>query len=283
MAGRLRVTVLFVILVVAAGFGRSAVDRMAAGEESREETLLYLPNGKYLKAMSLGHSNLLADVMYLWAIQYYSDYERQHRHRYVEHVFRDVITELDPHYVDAYWLGALILIIENEQLEAGIRLLELGAERNPDKWILPYLAAWECYHAGQYARAGAFFEQASRVPGAPGVVRRMRAGMIGHAGDWREALAAWRGILEDPSSDSLSVKIARRKVRELQTRVDIAMLEDAVERFRNDNGRPPSRLEELVGGSYIGHLPLDADGRAYVYEPRTGRVSSPADRVLGGN
>jgi tetratricopeptide (TPR) repeat protein len=282
MAGRLRVAALVGILVLAAGLGRSAVDRIA-GDHSREESLLYLPNGKYLKVMSLGHANLLADVMYLWAIQYYSDYEREHRHRYVEHVFRDVITELDPHYVDAYWLGALILIVESEQFEAGIRLLELGADRNPDKWILPYLAAWECYHAGRYERAAAYFERASRVPGAPGVVRRMRAGMIGQAGDQHEALGAWREILEDPSSDPLSRKIARRKVRELQTKVDVAMLEAAVERFRNDNGNLPSRLEELLRGSYIPQLPLDADGRPYVYEPRTGRVSSRADRLLGGN
>jgi tetratricopeptide (TPR) repeat protein len=264
-----------------AGLSRGALDRIAASERASEE-LLYLPNGKHLRIMSLGHSSLLADLIYLWSIQYYSDYERQQRQRYVQHVFSEVITELDPHYVDAYWLGALILIIENGDLDAGIRLLDKGAERNPDKWILPYLAGWECYHAKEYDRATGYFEKASRIDAAPTVVRRMRAGLTARTGDLSDALVTWREILEDPTSDALSVKIARRKVRELETRVDVRNLQGAVGRFRNDNGRWPLRLEELVERFYIRDLPRDPDGHAYLYDAKSGRVFSPAGRVLGG-
>jgi tetratricopeptide (TPR) repeat protein len=278
---RLLVVALTLVLACVAGFARAALDRLAAREPT-DEKLLYLPNGKHLKIMSLGHANLVADLLYLWAIQYYSDYERKQRHRYVEHVFADVITELDPHYVDAYWLGALILIVETGDLDAGIGLLEKGAARNPDKWILPYLAGWECYHAKRYECATGYFERASRIPEAPTVVQRMRAGMVARQGDVSQALAAWRGILQDPKSDPLSIKIARRKVRELQTRRDVATLQQAAARFRNDNGRWPLRLEELITRSYIRELPRDPDGRAYLYDTRTGAVFSPAGRLLGG-
>jgi len=279
--GRLSVAALILALAGVAGLSRSALDRMAPGDTA-DEPLLYLPNGRHLKVMSLGHANLLADVIYLWAIQYYSNYERDQRNLYVEHVFDDVITELDPHYLDAYWLGALILIIEMEEVDAGIALLEKGADRNPDEWILPYLAGWECYHAGRYERAEVFFERASQIPGAPGVVRRMRAGMMTKTGEVAEALAAWKGIHQDPATDPLTVKIAGRKVRELQARVDIDTLQRAAERFRDDNGRWPQTLEELAAGFYIRDLPRDPDGRAYRYDAATGRVSSPASRVLGG-
>jgi tetratricopeptide (TPR) repeat protein len=281
MLRRLLVVALILALACMAAFARGVLDRLAE-EGSRDEQLLYLPNGKHLKVMSLGHANLVADLMYLWAIQYYSDYEREQRHQYVEHVFANVITELDPHYVDAYWLGALILIVETGQLDAGIGLLDKGARRNPDKWILPYLAGWECYHAKRYECATDYFERASRVVDAPTVVRRMRAGLIARQGDVGQALVSWREILQDPKSDPLSIKIAKRKVRELQTKFDVARLQDATARFRNDNGRWPQRLEELVARSYIRELPRDPDGRAYLYDARTGAVSSPAGRLLGG-
>ncbi len=48
-----------------------ALERLAPAE-NRAEQLLYLPNGKHLRLVSLGHAPLLADLIYLWAIQYYS-------------------------------------------------------------------------------------------------------------------------------------------------------------------------------------------------------------------
>jgi tetratricopeptide (TPR) repeat protein len=273
---------LVVALAGIAGAARSGLDRRARSASPVEE-LLYLPSGKHLRLMSLGHPTLLADVLYLWAIQYYSDYERGDRQRWVRHVFDDVITELDPRYVDAYWMGALILVLEFQDVDAGVALLAKGTDRNPEEWILPYLAAWECYHAGRLDQATAFFERASRVPGAPTAVRRMRASIVAQQGDLEDALATWSSILEDPQSDARSVRIATRKVRELRTRADVERLERAVEQFRIDNGRRPATLEDLVAQSYVRSLPRDPDDHAYHYDVSTGRVFSPAGRALGGD
>ena len=281
MARRLLVGLLVVTLASLAVITRATLDRMTPASSTNE--LLYLPDGQHLKLMSLGHEMLLADMIYLWAIQYYSNYEREQRHRWVEHVFGNVITELDPRYIDAYWLGALILSLEVGDVEAAVGLLEKGASRNPDDWVLPYLAAWELYHAKRYAEAAVYFQRASTKPGAPTAVRRMRAGLTAKSGDQRDALAMWRSIKEDPASDALSVRIATRKVRELQTRVDVQLLQEAVGRFRIDNGRWPETLEELVRRSYLGHLPLDPDDNAYLFDTSTGRVGSPTGLALGGN
>jgi len=85
-------TALFVLvcMTTAAVSGR-ALERIDEGRLSADR-LLYLPNGRYLKVASLGQAPLLADLIYIWAIQYYSDYERKDRFRYVRHVFGGVIT-----------------------------------------------------------------------------------------------------------------------------------------------------------------------------------------------
>jgi tetratricopeptide (TPR) repeat protein len=278
-----RLVVAALILAVLAATAASGVEleRRAPGEAP--DSLLYLPNGKHLTLLSLGHAPLLADLIYLWAIQYYSDYERGDRYRWVEHVFHDVITELDPHYLDPYWLGALVLIVEAGDLEAGLRLLDKGAERNPQEWILPYLAAWECYRVRQYERAAAYFERSAAVPGAPPQVRRMVAAMTGRAGNIEESMALWQEIANSPASDQLSRAIAERQIRALQVENDLLRLDRAIERFRDDNGRAPASLDELVERSYVGGMPRDPEGRPYLYDAHSGTVTPAAGRILGAS
>lgn len=278
---RLLAVLLLALLTASTGALRLRLEREGPGRGGPDE-LLYLPNGRHLALLSLGHAPLLADLIYLWAIQYYSDYGRADRYRYVAHVFTDVITELDPRHIDAYWLGALILIVEARDFDAGMRLLDKGIGANPDSWILPYIAAWECYRAGDYRRASGYFERAARVPGAPAVVRRMRAGMLGKAGSVEEALVLWRDVRDDPEVDERSRIIAGRQVRDLQVRLDLMRVGGALERFRSDNGRGPASLAELAERGYIAAVPRDPDGAAYRYDPATGRLSSAAERVLRG-
>jgi tetratricopeptide (TPR) repeat protein len=269
------VVALALFATVGSGLRLERMERIEAGDD-----LLYLPNGKLLKVLSLGHGPLLADVFYLWAIQYYSDYEREDRYRYVEHVFSEVVTELDPNFVDAYWLGALILIIEAGDLDAGLRLLDRGFEKNPDQWILPYLAGWESYRGDRKDRAQDYFRRAMRVKDAPQVLPRLIAGIEGRRGSPRKAIALWQEVLDDPGSDSASRAIAQRQIRELHVRADVADLESAVSRFRMQYGRFPVDLVELVARNYIRSLPRDPAGQDYIYDPATGRVSSPAGGVL---
>lgn len=279
---RIGVWLLVVVCAATAGFAGAALERLSESRSSAD-SLLYLPNGKHLRMMSLGQAPLLADLIYIWAIQYYSNYERADRYRYVEHVFGNVIAELDPHYVDAYWLGALILTVEANDLDAGLRLLDKGMDKNPDQWILPYLAAWESYRVGDYTRAAHYFARAAEVPDAPPAVMRMRAGMFSKAGDLSTALQLWREVLDDPRADPATAAIAERQVRDLTVRTHLRDLQAAVDRFRNDNGRLPANLDQLLRAGYIRTLPRDPDDRDYAYDPLTGQVGSTAGRVLGGS
>ncbi|HZN55513.1 MAG TPA: hypothetical protein VFB67_09345 [Candidatus Polarisedimenticolaceae bacterium] len=266
--------------VLGAGVARARIVHIEDERRGRKE-LLFLPNGKYLKAISLGHAPLVADGLYLWAIQYYSDYDQADRYRFVEHVFGDVIAELDPRYTDPYWLGAIILTTEAKDLEAGLRLLDEGFAKNPQEWILPYLAGWECDRVGQYARAAAYFDQAGRAPGAPPALFRLKAGMTALGGDLHEAIARWRDVLDDPRNDDAARAIATRQIRRLTVRADLRDLEGAIEAYRERNGHPPRRLEDLVRAGLLPSVPLDPDGHPYAYDSARGRVSSIADRVLG--
>lgn len=278
---RLPVLALLAAAVALAAVSRGRLLALPPGPAGGAAELLYLPNGKHLKAMSLGHAPLAADLVYLWAIQYYSDYERKGRFRFVEHVFGSVIPDLDPHYVDPYWLGAMILTVEAGDLEAGLRVLDKGFENNPTAWVLPYLAGFECYRAHRFERAADYFDRSSRAPGAPALPLRMKAGMMARWGNLREAIRLWEEALRDPRGDAASRAIAERQIRDLTVRADLADLDAAIAAFRSREGRVPHRLGELVESGFLRIEPRDPDGRAYRYDPGIGRVSSGAGAVLG--
>ncbi len=276
-----RLTALLLVLVAGAVTvvsGRG-LERLSA-ERPTEASLLYLPNGQHLKLASLGQAPVLADLIYLWAIQYYSVYEREDRFRYVEHVFGNVIAELDPHYIDAYWMGALILIVEAKDLEAGLELLDQGIAANPENWILPYLAGWECYHADQFECAEAYFAHAEALPEVPIYVKRTRIGMAAAKGNLRRAYAMWLDILQDPGADAGTIDIAERQLRHLKVKIDVQEIQAWVAQFQLENERWPVSLTELLRRGYADALPFDPFGRRYAYDPVSGIVAAPRDRIL---
>ena len=278
MRRRASAVLLLAIAAVGAGSARARLVELDRARRGTQE-LLYLPNGKYLKAVSLGHAPLVADFVYMWAIQYYSDYEREDRYRYVEHVFGSVIPELDPAYTDPYWLGALILATEAGDVDAALRVLDKGIALNPSAWVLPYVAGWECHRVGRFARAADYFDRAAKTPGAPASIVRLEAGMTARAGNMREAIDRWREVLNDPRNDDGARAIASRQIRMLSVRADIQDIGAAIARYREQNGRPPRSLAELVQTGLLKILPQDPDGNPYAYDPSAGTVSSGV-RVL---
>jgi len=270
-----------VVLLTLTGVSGLKLERL---NTARSETtdLLYLPNGDYLQVASLGQAPLLADIIYLWAIQFYAEYDREDRFHYVEHIFGNVIVKLDPHYIDAYWMGAMILSVEAHDVDAALKLLDAGLAHNPDSWMLAWIAAWESYHANRLDRAVHYFEIAAEIPGAPASVRRMRAGILGKAGDTRRALELWFEIYNDPQMDERSRGIAERQLRRLKQQADLEDLTEIIERFEQRTGRLPRSLQELIESGDLGSVPLDFDGQPYRYDPSSGSVRA-ADGSLFRN
>src|SRR3990172_8745506 len=132
-------------------------------ERASMSQMLYLPSGKYLKPISFGYHALVADYIFLWSIQYYTDPGFHPRTEYLKHTY-DIISELDPHYLDAYRTGAFLIFYDAHDPEAGLKLLDQGFEKNPMEWILPTDAGFYCMMTiKDKKRAAAYFEKASRV------------------------------------------------------------------------------------------------------------------------
>ncbi len=233
--------------------------------------MLYLPSSKYLKPASFGYSSVVADLIYLWSIQYYTDPGFQRRREYLKHTY-DIITELDPQFLDAYQTGALFMFYEGRNPKAGLALLDKGLQNNPMEWIFPT-------DAGYYALmnlkdkelAAKYFETASQVPGAPTLVKRMLANLNFQKGDKLHALQLWKEVYESAERPSIK-QTAYQHIHNLTILIDLERLKEGITRYQQEYQSNPMRLEQLVFLRLLTEIPLDPEGEPYLYDRKTGKV-----------
>lgn len=236
-------------------------------------SIIYIPSGKHLKYAAFGHSGLAADLVYLWAIQYYSTYSISDRFDHLDHIF-SIISELDPLYLDPYEIGAIIAVYEAQDLELCLRILDRGLENNPGQWLLPFEAAhYAEMIAKDYQTARAYYEKAMRIPGAPPLVRRLHANTAFRLSDYSTAWQNWLEIYQSAEDERIR-KIASNHLYQVKAAQDIKILQSAMEVFLRDFGRRPRTLEELVQAGKLPALPRDFDDQPYTYDPKTGEIRS---------
>lgn len=257
---------------------QSSIDyRRARWEEP--ESLLFLPTGEYLDVVSLGHQNLVADALYLWSIQYYGHHRSAVGRQYLWRIY-DVITDLDPRFQDAYLTGALVMAVDMGDPRLALQLLEKAAEHNPDQWIYPLEAGYYAWMSiGDLDLAAEYFLRAEAIAGSPATVPRIRAGLAEYSGRAEDALEMWIGIYEqaERDRDEKIQSIAWQHVYDLRVDLDLAAMRQAIDAFRDRNGRPPRALGALVRQGYLNRLPTTPDGSDYFYDPLRGIVDDPRE------
>jgi tetratricopeptide (TPR) repeat protein len=220
-------------------------------------------------------SNLLADLIYIWAIQYFGDTRIVNRFDHMDHIFT-IISELDPRFLDAYELGAIIAVYDARRMELAYRILDKGLEKNPDQWIFPL-------QAGHYAqmlmkdfdRARAFYKKAMSIPGAPAIAQRLYANSAFKTADYRTAWQNWLEIYQSTRDERVK-RIASNHLYQVKAAIDAKTLSEAIQKFEDRFGRKPETLRRLVETGILSDLPRDLDGHDYVYDPQTGEVKTPS-------
>jgi tetratricopeptide (TPR) repeat protein len=234
-------------------------------------SIIYIPSGKHLKMASFGNNTLMADLIYLWAIQYFSDQTIWDRFENLEHVF-SIISELDPRYYDPYDVGSLIAYYDAKDLDLAIRILDLGIEKNPDQWIFPLQAGhYAQMFAEDFVRAEKYYKKAMEIEGSPPIARRLYANAAFEQSDYQAAWINWLEVYKTAEDERVRT-IASNHLYRTKAAMDFQVISQAIARFRDTRGRLPRELSELVTAGFLGSIPKDLDEKDYVYDNTTGEV-----------
>jgi tetratricopeptide (TPR) repeat protein len=275
-------------VVVVALIAAVVTCEMRLGSISRDDPLgrqlLYLPTPEILEVLSLGNRGLVADLLYLWAIQYYSQFRLQEKFLYLETVF-NLITDLDPFYSDAYRIGAMIMSIQRhgdpeQRKQAVVRLYDKGLANRPDDWELAEVAAWDAYLVLRDRElAIRWAKMASERPGARPRVKRMYARWKDTTDAWsvEDSIEYWEDVLAT-STRIADVQFAKSHLYDAHARRDRQLLDPLLARYWRRTGRCPNDWRELVDAGMLPQPPLDYVGNVYRID-RESCTTDPYKRI----
>ncbi len=238
---------------------------------SYEAWVIKIPT-KHLKDFALGYQNLLADLTYIWAIQYFATPEipKEARRKNLRRFF-EAIWSLDPRYLETYSIAALIADLDFQEPQTAIDFLLEGFKRNPKSVELLEEAAFYAFaRKKDYDLAYELYMKAYRLNKDPKTLR-LAAAMLEKRQNIKLAWDYWMQVYEEADSEYLK-KIAWLHLYKLKAKMDLKLLRDKIQEFRRRFGRNPLSLEELVRVGFLKEVPKDLDGRPYNYDPFTGEV-----------
>lgn len=252
-----------------------------------EERIMYLRSGRTADRLFLTFDALASDVYWIRSIQHYGrDRKSAHWERRFELLqpLLDLTTTLDPYFNIAYRFGAIFLSMEPPngpgRPDQAIALLEKGLSYRSDRWQYAHDIGFVHYwHTGDFGAAAAWFDKASKMPGAPEWVRQVAAVTLVEGGD-RDGARRVLGELVT-AEESYIRRAAERSLSQVQALDAVDELTAIVARFREQTGALPRGWSDLVRARLIAGVPVDPTGTPFAYDPATGTVAiAPASTLL---
>lgn len=243
----------------------------------REELAPPLPAAA-LKLLSLEYHDLVADLLFSRTMSFHGG--KLNRRERIDQdtsqaIYRrlDAASALDPYFVDPYYFGQSALAWEAHMPREANALLDRGRIHRRDDWVMPFFMGFNAfYFLGDNAAAGRYLMDSAGRPDSPPFVGLLAGRLAAKGGTTDVAVAfldQFAEQLDDPASKSL-VRLHADALR------GIAILEQAIVRYRDMFGSPPSNLRVLVDRGVLPSLPSDPYGGTYYLTP-DGRVWTTSD------
>jgi tetratricopeptide (TPR) repeat protein len=211
--------------------------------------------GSRLKGFAFGMEGLIADWYYMRSLQYIGNKLIAHRDEVINlddlralepgllYPLLDNATTLDPHFIGAFYYGALVLpAIDGDQ---AINLTQKGIATNPDAWQLYQHLGYIYWKLGDFDKAAQAYESGSQKPGAPPFMGLMTGAMRTEGGSRATAREIFRQMYE--GSDDPAVQItAERRLAQLMSLDERDAIDAALIKYKEQHNECPTSLVEIM-------------------------------------
>ncbi len=228
---------------------------------------LYIPNPSIMKYATGGHSAAMGDLLWLQCIQYVSrHFNTDEKYEWLYQMC-DVITDLDPQFLDVYVNGAIFLACLKDEPKASLRLLEKGRRTLPHSYRLPYeMAMIHLVSFKDFQRACDYLEEAVKCPDAPEGLAEFTANFL-RSQNLREALRGYWGRLAQEHESKAIRQMALQKLLELALEDVVEQMQAALTAYLEAGNPPTERLEDLVERGFLRQIPEDPAGGQFFIDP----------------
>jgi tetratricopeptide (TPR) repeat protein len=277
-------TVLLLIVIAACCAGiyrvQLGIDEYK-GNEAYVEEFMFLPDASELKTASLGYESLVADLLWLKAVQHMGELKISDKG--YDWIYRalDTVTTLDPKFLAPYETGGLILTIVADKADLSNKLLAKGYANNPGVWQLPfYLGFNYFYFMRQYKAAAKYMSIASEMEGSPKWLPLLASRLYYQADDPAYAIDFLKRMY-DRTEDKRIKKGIQVRINLLKAQVIAAELQKAVDYYEKRTGKRPLTIAELVSAGIIRAVPQEPGGGRFFIDSSGKVKSSKVEEYLG--
>ena len=246
------------------------------------EGSLYISSSS-LKKLSLGYYEILADIYWIRALQYFGGEKPADLNPDLLYHYFDIITDLDPKFINAYRYGGTFLAEPPPfglgETKKGIELLDKGRKNNPGNYNLPLEEAFIYYFYPQdYEKSAELFKEASEKPGISPLRAASMNGMAASAhakgGNRELSRKIWEIIYETSPSEGRR-NFALRNIEEIDTMSLEDKLTESLREYVKAYGKPPSGLEDMVRAGVLKNgIPEAPMGGKFILVPKIGAIKS---------
>ncbi|CAH2031292.1 tetratricopeptide repeat protein [Trichlorobacter ammonificans] len=177
--------------------------------------------------------------------------------------------QLDPYNMDAYYFAQGFLTWDAKQFTVANDLLEYGMKYRTWDWYLPFFAGFNhAYFLKEYAKAAEYYRRAGELSNNSLFISL--AGRYLQEAGRTDLAIAYLTAMEKGELNPVLKKEYRVRRTAFQ---EVRRIEAARDRFREEQGRLPSDIGQLVRGGLLSPPPVDPYGGRFYLEP-DGRVAS---------
>lgn len=179
-----------------------------------------VPTPEAVKLVSLGFDQLLADFYWLAFVQYIGDTEARKNDRCcLTYKYLDLITSLDPRFIQAYWFAAFSIGQDEGNPQLASNLIERGIKANQDNWYVPFIAGINQYlYAHNEIAAARYYRMAAKYPHAPSWLNRQASILEAKIPSIIKEVRVWNDIHES-AKETLVRNHARDRLISLWMRI----------------------------------------------------------------
>jgi hypothetical protein len=206
------------LLIIAVLAAQAGVQRLfeTAWPRRGVEQFIYLPSGRHTKALTLGFSNLAADVLWVRAVGYFgghmltdTDYPWLYR-------ILVQVTTLDPPFQYPYLFGGMALSLRPGSGDESIAMLTRGMINYPGDWRYPFYIGFNAfYNQRDPERAAGLMRYAASLPGSPQYLPHLAASLLAETGRVDAAVRFLETLAEGTRDEAARANI-RRKIEDLR-------------------------------------------------------------------
>ena len=207
--------------------------------------------GPVVRAFSLGFADVLADLYWLRAVQYYGRQKTAEAPSgYADLApLLETAAELDPRFELVYLYGSVFLSeqmpIGAGQPDKGVAFLKKGADRNPASWSLRKDQGFLTFvYLNDAVEGAAVLRQASEIPGSAPWLKPLAAKILSDGGKLEASLQMWT-LIRDQSEPGVLRENAVAQLDVVRNRIFARDLQSQIDGYRTRTGDETSTLEQL--------------------------------------